>query len=65
MKARDVITVNVISVGPDLGIHELARLLPDKGISGVPVVDTGGKPIGREHYRLSSCLQPDGQWRLI
>ena len=22
-------------------------------------------PAGPEHYRLSSCLQPDGQWRLI
>jgi CBS domain-containing protein len=46
MKARDVMTANVISVGPDRGIHELARLLLDKGISGVPVVDAGGRPIG-------------------
>jgi hypothetical protein len=22
-------------------------------------------PAGPEHYRLSSCLRPDGQWRLI
>ena len=22
-------------------------------------------PAGPEHYTLSSCLQPDGQWRLI
>jgi surface antigen len=22
-------------------------------------------PAGPEHYELSSCLQPDGQWRLI
>ena len=39
-------TASVISVGADLGIHELAKLLLDKGISGVPVVDAGGKPIG-------------------
>ena len=39
-------TASVISVGPDLGIHDLAKLLLDKGISGVPVVDAGGKPIG-------------------
>jgi CBS domain-containing protein len=39
-------TTSVISVGPDLGIHELAKLLLDKGISGVPVVDASGKPIG-------------------
>jgi surface antigen len=23
------------------------------------------RPVGPEHYRLSSCLQPDGQWWLI
>jgi CBS domain-containing protein len=46
MKARDVMTTSVISVGPDLGIHEIAKLLLDKGISGVPVVDAGGDPIG-------------------
>ena len=39
-------TTSVISVGPDLGIHEIAKLLLDKGISGVPVVDAGGNPIG-------------------
>jgi surface antigen len=26
---------------------------------------TTRRPAGPEHYRLSSCLQPDGQWRLI
>lgn len=26
---------------------------------------TKRSPAGPEHYRLSSCLQPDGQWRLI
>ena len=29
MKARDVMTASVISVGADLGIHELAKLLLD------------------------------------
>jgi surface antigen len=23
------------------------------------------KAVGPQHYRLSSCLQPDGQWRLV
>ena len=46
MKARDVMTTSVISVGPDLGIDKLAKLLLDKRISGVPVVDGDGKPIG-------------------
>jgi len=26
---------------------------------------TRRRPVGPEHYVLSSCLQPDGQWRLI
>ncbi|MBV8119362.1 MAG: hypothetical protein JO081_05415 [Alphaproteobacteria bacterium] len=26
---------------------------------------TRRRATGPEHYRLSSCLQPDGQWRLI
>jgi surface antigen len=26
---------------------------------------TKRRPVGPEHYVLSSCLQPDGQWRLI
>jgi surface antigen len=26
---------------------------------------TKRRPVTPEHYRLSSCLQPDGQWRLI
>jgi hypothetical protein len=31
MKPRGVMTASVISVGPDLGIRELAKLLLDKG----------------------------------
>ena len=26
---------------------------------------TERSPVGPQHYRLSSCLQPDGQWWLI
>jgi surface antigen len=26
---------------------------------------TKRRPAGPQHYRLSSCLQPDGEWRLI
>jgi surface antigen len=28
-------------------------------------ITTKRRPVRPEHYRLSSCLQPDGQWRLI
>jgi predicted transcriptional regulator len=39
MKAQDVMTTTVVSVGPGQGTREVARILRDKGISAVPVVD--------------------------
>ena len=46
MKARDVMTTAVSSVGPDTPIGEIAKILRDRGISAVPVVDKSGTPIG-------------------
>jgi CBS domain-containing protein len=46
MNARDVMTTPVVSVLPDESTREIARLLIDKGISAVPVVDNNGAPIG-------------------
>jgi CBS domain-containing protein len=46
MKARDVMTTVVSSVGPDTPIGEIAKILRDRGISAVPVVDKSGTPIG-------------------
>ena len=42
MLAKDIMTKDVISVKPDASIRELAELLLDKRISGVPVVDDTG-----------------------
>jgi CBS domain-containing protein len=39
-------TTEIVSVNPDTPTHEIARLLLDKGISAVPVVDDGGAPVG-------------------
>jgi CBS domain-containing protein len=39
MLARDVMTRNVISVGPEEKVERAARLLVDNRISGLPVVD--------------------------
>jgi CBS domain-containing protein len=41
MNACDVMTRNVITVGPDTGVDEIARLLLEHRISGVPVVQGG------------------------
>jgi CBS domain-containing protein len=46
MKARDVMTAAVVSVGPDTPMREIAKLLRDHGISAVPVVDATGAPSG-------------------
>src|SRR5271166_4617616 len=46
MNARDVMTKEVVSVSPETPTRQIAKLLLDKGISAVPVVDAAGAPIG-------------------
>ena len=46
MKARDVMTPEIVTVGPDTPVRKIAELLLGKGISAAPVVDASGIPIG-------------------
>jgi CBS domain-containing protein len=46
MRAMDVMTANVITVGPDTSVQDLARLLSERGISGVPVVNSEERLVG-------------------
>lgn len=46
MKARDIMTVNVISVKRDTLIKDIAHILVENRIGGVPVVDDGGRVVG-------------------
>ncbi len=46
MKARDVMTPNVVSVPADMAVREVAKLLLDRHISAVPVVDASGRVLG-------------------
>ena len=46
MKARDLMTAAVVSVGLDTPTREIAKRLRDHGISAVPVVDAAGAPMG-------------------
>src|SRR6516225_9296472 len=46
MKARDVMTTEVVTVGPDTPTGKIAELLLAKQISAAPVVDNNGAPIG-------------------
>ena len=44
--AQDIMTKNVITVHPQTPVRELATLLLNHKISGVPVVDEAGKVLG-------------------
>src|SRR5262245_49657901 len=46
MKAFDVMVCNVITVGPDATVQEVADLLLQHRISAVPVVSAGGEILG-------------------
>jgi len=46
MRAIDVMTTNVITVEPNTSVQELATLLSERGISGVPVVDRDNHLVG-------------------
>jgi CBS domain-containing protein len=46
LKAKDIMTTDVITVVPDTTIEELSRMLIKHKISGAPVVDDNGDLIG-------------------
>lgn len=46
MHARDIMTPNVITIGPQASVQDAARHLADYRISGMPVVDIDGHVLG-------------------
>jgi len=46
MRAADIMTVNVVTVDPETSVQEIATLLSERGISGVPVVDKDRRLVG-------------------
>jgi CBS domain-containing protein len=46
MKAKDIMSKEVITAFPDNTIEELAKILTTNNISGVPVVDKDNKVVG-------------------
>ncbi len=46
MHAAEVTAKEVVTVGPETTVDELARLMVNRHISGFPVVDQDGHPIG-------------------
>jgi CBS domain-containing protein len=46
MRAKDIMTTPVVSVAPETGVSDVARLLLERHISGVPVIDSAGRLVG-------------------
>jgi CBS domain-containing protein len=46
MRAKDIMTTPVVSVAPETGVSEVARLLLELNISAVPVIQGGGGLVG-------------------
>ena len=46
LQARDIMTKEVITVSPETTVLDLAQLLADHKINGVPVVDSQGRLVG-------------------
>jgi len=46
MRVRDLMTTSLVTIPPEAPLEVVARLLSDRGISGVPVVDGAGSLLG-------------------
>ncbi len=46
MLVREIMTPNVVTVRRDTPVHEIARLMHEGNISGLPVVDDAGRVVG-------------------
>lgn len=46
MRVSELMTANVISVSPETSLKDVGRVLADRGISGVPVVDEQRRVVG-------------------
>jgi CBS domain-containing protein len=46
MEAKDIMTAEVATVGPDASVRDIAALLLERRISATPVVDGAGKLLG-------------------
>lgn len=46
LTVRDAMTPHVVTAGPETPLKDVARSLIDAGISGLPVVDDGGRVLG-------------------
>ncbi len=57
MLASEVMTRNIVSIGRDAPIRDAIRLMLDNKVSGLPVVDAGGKADRNPDRRRSVAPQ--------
>jgi CBS domain-containing protein len=46
LQARDIMTTEVLTVSPETSISEMSKILENRKIGGVPVLDKGGRLVG-------------------
>ena len=46
MQAKDIMTTNVATVTPETSVNDIAKMLIEKSISGMPVADASGNLVG-------------------
>jgi len=46
MKVREIMTADVVTVRPDMPVNDIAKLMSDRGVTGIPVVDEAKHVIG-------------------
>ncbi|MBI4612662.1 MAG: CBS domain-containing protein [Planctomycetes bacterium] len=46
LRASEIMTKGLVSLSADMPVQEAARALLERGISGAPVIDDDGRPIG-------------------
>jgi CBS-domain-containing membrane protein len=67
MKARDIMTRDVVTVGPKASVQEVAALMAKHHISGIPVVAAGNRLLGIVSEgdlmeRTEVGAEPRGKW---
>lgn len=70
MKAKDIMTRDVVTVGPDASVHEVAALLAKHHISGIPVMTQDDRLLGLVSEgdlieRAEVGADPKGKWWLV
>ena len=63
--ARDVMSAPPVTIGPDATVAAAARLMTERGVGRLPVVDEDGRPVGLVARRdlLTVFLRSDGAIR--